>query len=68
MDIMAASTTDEAPLDMSYVLERVRELKQEKAQRDAQRFEALCKTISKKRDEAVKYRKSSGIEIGRAHV
>jgi len=62
MDIMAASTTDEAPLDMSYVLERVRELKQEKAQRDAQRFEALCKAISKKRDEAVKYRKSSGIE------
>jgi len=54
--------TDESSLDMSYLLERVRELKDEKAQRDAQRFEALCKAISKKRDEAVKYRKSSGIE------
>lgn len=62
MDITAASTTDESPIDMSYLLERVRELKQEKAQRDANRFEALCKAISKKKDEAVKYRKSSGIE------
>lgn len=59
---MPASDTDESSLDMSYLLERVRELKDEKAQRDAQRFEALCKAISKKRDEAVKYRKSSGIE------
>lgn len=53
---------EEQELDMTYLLERVRELKAEKAQRDAERFDGLCKMISKKRDEAVKLRKASGIE------
>lgn len=59
---MLTDETGESQLDVAHILERVRELKQEKAQRDAQRFEALCRAISKKRDEAVRYRKSSGIE------
>jgi len=53
---------EELELDMSYLLMRVRELKEEKARKDADRFDALCRTISKKRDEAVKARKASGIE------
>lgn len=52
----------EPEIDMARVLERVRELKQEKAAKDAQRFEGLCKMIAKKRDAAVKARKASGIE------
>lgn len=53
---------EEQELDMSYLIERVRELKEEKARKDADRFDALCRTVSKKRDEAVKAKKASGVE------
>lgn len=58
---MATAQEPDISMSASHLLERVRELKQEKAQRDAQRFEALCKAVSKKKDEAVKYKRSSGI-------
>lgn len=47
---------------LANLAQRVRELKAEKAQRDDERFEGLCKMIAKKRDEAVKARRASGIE------
>ncbi len=53
---------EDQEIDMARVLERVRELKQEKAAKDAQRFDGLCKMIAKKRDAAVKARRASGIE------
>lgn len=61
------NTDDQEPdekggIDLAALAARLREVKAEKASKDAQRFEGLCKLVSKKRDEAVKGRTRLGIE------
>jgi len=62
MEIMEAEIAEELPPDLQEILNIHNQLKQKREQERQRQLDALSKVISKKRDEVVKARRSSGVE------